>query len=129
MLCSYPFCNGVDPISKVFEIIIGYQIHEHFTTHNLYYAHQYGFRKGHSTEHAMLEVIDRILQHLDKGETPINIYLDLSKAFDTLDHNILLHKLQHYGIHGTALDLLKSYLAERHQYVIYNEIQRQSYFF
>ena len=70
-------------ISKVFEIIIFNQIHEHFTTHNLYYAHQYGFRKGHSTEHAMLEVIDRILQHLDKGETPINIYLDLSKAFDT----------------------------------------------
>ena len=108
-------------ISKVFERIICNQIHEHFTTHNLYYAHQYGFRKGHSTEHAMLEVIDRILQHLDKGETPINIYLDLSKAFDTLDHDILLHKLQNYGIHGTALDLLKSYLTERHQYVIYNE--------
>ena len=95
-------------ISKVFEIIIFNQIHEHFTTHNLYYAHQYGLRKGHSTEHAMLEVIDRILQHLDKGETPINIYLD---------------KLQHCGIHGTALDLLKSYLTKRHQYVIYNEIQ------
>ena len=67
----------------------------------------------------MLELIDRITQHLDKGTTPINVYLDLSKAFDTLDHNILLHKLKYYGIEGTALGLrlFESYLNERQQYV------------
>ena len=65
----------------------------------------------------MLELIDRITQHLDKGTTPINVYLDLSKAFDTLDHNILLHKLKYYGIEGTALRLFESYLNERQQYV------------
>ena len=65
----------------------------------------------------MLELIDRITQHLDKGTTPINVYLDLSKAFDTLDHNILLHKLKYYGIEGTALRLFESYVNERQQYV------------
>ena len=70
-----------------------------------------------STELGVLELIDRITQHLDKGTTPINVYLDLSKAFDTLDHNILLHKLKYYGIEGTALRLFESYLNERQQYV------------
>ena len=81
---------------------------------------KYGFRKDHSTELAALEIIDRITQHLDKGATPINMYLDLSKAFDTLDHNILLHKLKHYGIQDNALDLFRSYLTERQQYVDFN---------
>ena len=54
---------------------------------------------------------------MDHNETPINIYLDLSKAFDTLDHEILLAKLQYYGIHGTPLELVKSYLTNRKQYV------------
>ena len=51
----------------------------------------------------------------------MNIYLDLSKAFDTLDHDILINKLQYYGVHGSALRLFKNYLTERKQYVIYNE--------
>ena len=54
---------------------------------------------------------------LDKGTAPINVYLDLSKAFDTLDHNIVLHELKYYGIEGTALRLFESYLNERQQYV------------
>ena len=64
----------------------------------------------------MLELIYRITQHLDKGTTPINVYLDLSKAFDTLDHNILLHKLKYYGIEGTAFRLFECYLNGRQQY-------------
>ena len=108
-------------LSKIFERVIFNQIHDYFNTHNLYYnSNQYGFRKDHSTELAALEIIDRITQHLDKGATPINIYLDLSKAFDTLDHNILLHKLKHYGIQDNALDLFRSYLTERQQYVDFN---------
>ena len=104
-------------ILKVFERIIFNQIHDYFHVNNLYFCSQYGFRKEHSTELAVLELIDRITQHLDKGTTPINVYLHLSKAFDTLDHNILLHKLKYYGIEGTALRLFESYLNERQQYV------------
>ena len=60
----------------------------------LLFDHQYGFRLKHSTECAALELIDRIIIQLDKDEMPINIYLDLSKAFDTIDHTILIDKLK-----------------------------------
>ena len=123
VLNNYRPISVLPSLSKVFEQVIFNQIHEYFDRHNLYYGNQYGFRKGHSTEQAVLKVIDRVTQNLDIGVTPINIYLDLSKAFDTLNHNILLQKLKHYGIHGTALDLFNSYLSGRQQYVDYNGIK------
>ena len=76
----------------------------------------------HSTQLAALELIDRITHELDLGNTPINIYIDLSKAFETLGHNILISKLQHYGIKGAALQLLLSYLSNRKQFVQYGDI-------
>ena len=112
-------------ISKIFERIIFNQINDHFTSHNSYYDGQYGFREKHSTQLAALELIDRITHELDLGNTPINIYIDLSKAFDTLDHTILISKLQHYGIKGTALQLLLSYLSNRKQFVQYGDILSQ----
>ena len=95
------------PIS-ILERVIFDQLYAHFHQNNLLYSSQYGFKKKHSTELAVLELVDRITQELDKGHTPINIFLDLSKAFDTLDHNILLHKLSYYGIKNSALDLFKT---------------------
>ena len=83
----------------------------------LLYRGQYGFRKGHSTELASIEFIDDITHKLDHGKLPISIYLDLSKAFDTLDHDILLHKLRFYGVHGTALNWFQSYISGKIQYV------------
>ena len=77
-------------ISKIFERAIFDQLYIHFTRINLFYESQYGFKK-HSTEFAVLELIDRITQSLDNGQTPVNIYLDLSKAFDTLDHSSLYY--------------------------------------
>ena len=79
----------------------------------MFYSSQYGFRQGHSTKYAALELADRILQHLDNNKLPINFFLDLSKTFDTLDHTILLHKLQFYGIHGITLSIFKNYLSNR----------------
>ena len=74
----------------------------------------------HSTEYAALELIDRIITKMDKDELPINICLDLSKAFDTIDHSILINKLWYYGIKGSHLRLIHSYLSNRKQYTEIN---------
>ena len=104
-------------ILKIFERVLFDQINEYFSSHNLYNDSQYGFRKKHSTEHAALELVDRISQELDKGNTPLNICIDLSKAFDTLDHKFLLRNMNQYGHNGPALNIMKSYLTDRKQYV------------
>ena len=87
------------------------------------FDHQHGFRQKHSAEYAALELIDRIIIQLDKDEIPINIYLDLSKAFDTIDHIILIDKLKYYGVHGTNLNLFSSYLENRKQYTEIDNIK------
>ena len=104
-------------ISKIFERVVFNQLYDHLTKHNLLFVGQYGFRKRHSTEYAALELVDRISNGLDNRKLPISIFLDLSKAFDTLDHQILLHKLYHYGIRNSALNWFSSYLTNRLQYI------------
>ena len=96
-------------------------MYDYFTDNNLFYQHQYGFRSGHSTEMALLETIDRISAEMDNYKTPLNIYLDLSKAFDTIIHNILLEKFNYYGVSRMANILIKSYLTSRKQYVDFQE--------
>jgi len=113
-------------ISKIFEKIIYNQIYQHFTEYGLFYPSQYGFRKMHSTDYAALELINRLIINMDKNRVPIHIYLDLSKAFDTLDHILLLHKLSHYGFKNKALDLMKSYLTKRSQYVEFKMVKSSS---
>ena len=108
-------------LSKIFEKVVFIQVYDYFTENDLLYKSQYGFRKLHSTELAALEFTDKIVANLEQGKLPLAIFLDLSKAFDTIDHNILLDKLRFYGITGKALDWFKSYLQKRQQYVQYGE--------
>ena len=96
-------------ISKVLEKIIYDQLSCYLNDSKLLFNNQYVFRSMHSTEYAALELIDRIVTQMDKDELPINIYLDLSKAFDTIDHSILINKLEYYGIKGSHLRLIHSY--------------------
>ena len=103
-------------ISKVVEKIIALQLSSYFEKNKLLFDNQYGFRPKHSTEHAALELIDRITNKMDTNEIPLNIFLDLSKAFDTIDHSILLNKLKYYGLKGSTLNLFQSYLSNRKQY-------------
>ena len=100
-------------ISKVLEKIIALQLSSYFEKNKLLFDNQYGFRPKHSTEHAALELIDRIINKMDTNEIPLNIFLDLSKAFDTIDHTILLNKLKYYGLKGPTLNLFQSYLSNR----------------
>jgi len=112
-------------ISKVFERVMHLQLFNFFSINQLFYDSQYGFRNQHSTEMAALELVDRIICSMDKKQTPLNIFLDLSKAFDTLDHSILLNKLKHYGVSGASLRLLESYLSNRKQMVKFDNTQSE----
>ena len=103
-------------ISKIFEKIIFNQPTNYLSLNNILTDSQYGFRKNHSTQSAALELIDRLMISMDKGKTPLAIFLDFSKAFDTLDHEILLYKLKYYGIKDKALFLFRNYLTNRRQY-------------
>ena len=82
------------------------------------YKHQYGFRQKHSPQQALITLVDRMTNSLDKGDIVISIFLDLKKAFDMVDHPTLLNKLYAYGIRGNAFNWLKSYLSEISQYVV-----------
>ena len=92
-------------------------MYNYFKNNELFYNRQYGFRNNHSTELATLEIIYRIIQDMDTYSTPITMYIDLSKAFHTIDHNILFYKLKYYGLNGSALDICRNYLINRKQYV------------
>ena len=81
---------------------------------------QYGFRSNHSTSLALTEFVEKVTSAIDKSQTTIGVFIDLKIAFDTVDHNILLSKLQCYGVRGLALEWTKSYLSNRRQYVCYN---------
>ena len=100
--------------SKIFERVKFDQLHAYLSNSNLLCINQHGFRPGHSTE-----LVDYLIAQMDMYDVPRNIYIDLSKAFDTLDHSILLSKLKYYGVTGCSYDLLStcSYLTDRSQYV------------
>ena len=102
--------------SKLFEKAVFDQLYLYLTQNNLLCKSQYGFRKQHSTQHAVLEAVDRISTDMDIGNTLMAIYLDLSKAFDTLDHQILLSKLR-YGVEQSSLKWFNNYLSECSHYV------------
>ena len=87
---------------------------------NLLSEQQYGFCANHSTELAAIKLVNYIGHEIDRKLTPVNIYIDLSKAFDTINFDILLYKLHYYGITDIALKLLKSYMSNRKQYIKYN---------
>ena len=88
-----------------------------FTSNNILNKSQFGVRKSHSTSHALNNSINCIGKSIKKGNNVLGIFIDLSKAFDTIYHKILLAKLENYGIRGVALKLIESYLSDRKQLV------------
>jgi retron-type reverse transcriptase len=85
--------------------------------------HQYGFRENRSTELAIIELTNKLTKAIDNGEFIIGIFIDLSKAFDTINHRILIQKLEHYGIRGVAQLWFQNYLTNRKQIVKYNQVR------
>ena len=109
--------------SKVIERQMYNRLLKYINDNNLLYRYQFGFQKGISTHMALIVLIDKISEALEKGDCVVGIFLDFSKAFDTVDHTILLQKLNFYGLKGTILSWFENYLSNRKQYVTYNSIK------
>ena len=119
-LNNYRPISLLPTISIVFERIIYSQLYAYFNENNLLTKQQYGFSAQHSTESASVKLVDSIIKEMDDAHgvnTPVAIYCDLSKAFDCLDFDIFLAKMEYYGVSGTSLALIKGYLTNRYQYV------------
>ena len=106
---------------QIFEKVLYNRMIKFAEQYNILYRCQFGFRKNYSTSHALIHLINRISSAIDQRETTVGVFLDLSKAFDTLDHQILFTKLEHYGIRDVALQWIKSYFSCRQQFVQVNQ--------
>ena len=119
---NYRPVSTIPLISKIFEKVIYTRLYNFLISKSVLYDKQFGFRKHHSTSHAVNYSVNEIAKNIEGKKHTIGIFIDLSKAFDTINHQKLLCKLNNYGIRGKCLNLLKSYLSNRKQYTrIFNE--------
>ena len=115
--------NNYRPISllsifdKIVEKLFHKRLYSFLESHNILYHNQFGFRKNNSTTNALIQIKESI----DNGKYGCGIFIDLREAFDTVNHEILLNKLEHYGIRDSMLDWFRSYLKDCKQYLSINE--------
>ena len=120
LLSNYRPISLLNTFSKIYEKAFLNRLYSFLNKNNIIQSNQFGFRKNHSTQSALISFIDMLTEKLDNNEYAVALFIDLSKAFDTVDHQILLNKLFKYGIRGKANDFVKSYLNNRMQYVDLN---------
>jgi hypothetical protein len=116
LISNYRPVSLLPVLSKIIERAVYNRLYKYITSKSILSSSQYGFRNSLSTNLAIIELQDRIIDHLANREHCAGIFLDLSKAFDTLDHSLLICKLSHYGVRGTALSWFENYLTNRIQY-------------
>jgi exonuclease III len=118
-LKNYRPISNLSFLSKLLEKVVLNQLNSHLSANNLLNPFQSAYRQSHSTETALLHILNDLLLATDSGKVSLLTFLDLSAAFDTIDHTILLTRLQHtFGISGTALSWFTSYLSDRKQTVL-----------
>ena len=118
LICSnYRPISLLSNLSKIYEKVFHKRLYEFFEKNNMFYDHQFGFRSKHSTDHALLGITENIKKNIDNQVLTCGVFIDLEKAFDTVNHNILMKKLEYYGIKGIPNCWLTDYLTNRHQRV------------
>ena len=120
LVSNYRPISLLSNINKIFEKLVYSRLYSFLELHNCIYELQFGFRARHSTQHALASLTEMVRQALDGGNFACGIFVDFQKAFDTVDHSILLKKLEHYGVRGIANNWFRSYLTNRTQYVSIN---------
>ena len=108
--------------SKILERVVYVRLMKYLTKHNILSNNQFGFRKNHSTFMAVLDLIDNLSKSIDEKEFSVGVFIDLSKAFDTVNHKILIEKLSHYGIRRIPLLWFSDYLSNRKQFIKFNDV-------
>ena len=120
---NYRLISLLSCFNKIFEKLLCKRLVKFFEANRILFEYQYGFRKLYSTTLALIEFTDSIIKFFDEGQYCMSIFVDLTKAFDTVDHEILLDKLDRYGIRGHANRFFRSYLSDRHQYTVINGVK------
>ena len=119
-ISNYRPISLLSNINKIFEKIMFKRLYSFLELYNCIYELQFGFREKHSTNHAILSITQKIQETINNDQLAFGIFIDLQKAFDTVNHQILLNKLDYYGIRGTANKWFQSYLTNRKQFVSIN---------
>ena len=120
LFTNYRPVSVLPAFSKILEKLVYNRLIKYLEKYDILSSNQYGFRKNHSTFHALVHLYDKISAAIDSKQIALGLFIDLSKAFDTVNHEILLKKLEFFGIRGLALEWFRSYLSGRLQQVQYN---------
>ena len=118
--CNYRPISLLWNIDKIVEKLMHKRLYNFLSKYKIIFNLQFGFRKSHSTSHALIYLTEKVREALDANCFSCGVFVDLPKAFDTVDHEILLYKLDHYGIRGIENSWFKSYLSNRKQFVSIN---------
>ena len=113
---NYRPISTLSALAQIFEKLICNQLVSYLEKQKILYEFQFGFRKGHSTSQAITEIAENLRKAVDNNMYSCGVFLDFSKAFDTVNHKILLSKLESYGVRGLPLQPFTSYLTNRKQY-------------
>ena len=120
-LSNYRPISVLSCFSKILERIMYNRLYQYLTENKIFYHKQFDFQTGHSTEHAIVQLVDQILESFEHNKYNLGLFIDLSKAFDTVNHLILLKKLELYGVTDRNHSWLKNYLLNRKQFIQINE--------
>jgi hypothetical protein len=122
LFSNYRPISVLPSFSKIIEKAAYNRLENYINSHNILSSCQYGFRAKHSTFMALMNMYDKITKSIDCKEFSIGVFIDLSKAFDTINHKILFRKLEHYGVRGVTLQWFIDYLSNRKQLTLFNNV-------